>query len=683
MTVAAWLGAPPVRAEELLENGDFEAIGTWIGVSEPEVDTSIGQSGSSWRLAVPGGEAVTLKQTVSISAETASAAVYLRADIAITGSLKVTPLDAGAVPLQPFQTSADIGAGPTFVQLMRELDLPVNAAYATFAITINSAESGNVWVDTATLSVAGAPVPTPTPLSTSTPTPTKPVATATPTRTPTQPTQPTGNSSTPVTSTPTTTKTKTPTTVPSTARPSSSNGGGAVPNPGSNGPGGAVPSDTSGGLLLNGGFEFIDGTVPAGWLKNGGTMTSSGTGHSGAYGVSYLSQSNSTKWIYQVVPVTAGQWYEFSAWTLREAGDGEAFLRLSFYAAGDGSGSTFAQVDSTTTSSSAAWTMLTTGAVQAPVGAHSVRARLMIRPSGPFSAAFDDASLFVVEEPAATTTLTPPTIAATASPTRTSTPTTAATGTTSTPTPSGRAPGASQPVANFVSSNGTLRINEILYDGDGDPDQAYEWVEIYNAGTEPVSLAGWSIADANSSDELPDTDLAAGGYAVVVPSGFAGTIASAAIQIDDSRIGSGLNNGGDTVTLIDPTGAIFDEVVYGEGEAIANGAGETIGLAPDGHWRATLQPTPGEENVFPVGAEPTPDSVTSSPTVRAGAGTTPTATVDAVSRQPFVDAPVGGTRGTNPLVWVVLGATLGMGGLAAGTAGYQRVRKVREKRRGE
>ncbi len=675
MTIAAWPEAPHVRAEELLENGDFGAAGSWTGAPAAVVDTGVGQSGASWRIPINGATTVTLKQTASIEAATASASVYLRADVAITGTLRITMLDAGAVPLQAFETSSDIGAGPAFVQLSRELDVPVNAVYASFAISIDSSETGNAWVDSAALSVTGPPVPTPTPTSTPTPTATKPAATATPTRTPTSVS---GSGSTPTTSTPT--PTQTPTAVPSHTGPPPNTGGVALPNPGFYGPGTTIPTDTSGGLLVNGGFESTDGTAPAGWLKNGGTMSSTGASHSGTYGVSYLSQSNSTKWIYQVVPVSAGQWYEFSAWTMREAGDGEAFLRLSFYEAGDGSGSTFAQVDSTATSTAGTWTLLTTGAVQAPVGAHAVRARLMIRPSGPFSAAFDDASLFAVAAPVPTPTPTSPATVA-ASPTRAPQPTAVATKAPPKPTPGRNSPGPVQPLADFASGTATLRITEILYDGDGDPDQAYEWVEIYNAGSEAVSLAGWSIADANSSDHLPAAEIAAGGYAVITGSGFAGAIAVEALRVDDSRIGSGLNNSGDTVTLIDPAGGIADMVVYGDGDATANGAGETIGLAPDDDWRATLRPTPGEANVFPAAEGPTPGASHSSPTIDAATGIA-TSTPLAVSSQPLVEPQVD-RRGTNPLVWVVLGATLGMGGLAAGTAGYQQVRKTREKRRDE
>ncbi|MHC4317684.1 MAG: lamin tail domain-containing protein [Planctomycetota bacterium] len=102
--------------------------------------------------------------------------------------------------------------------------------------------------------------------------------------------------------------------------------------------------------------------------------------------------------------------------------------------------------------------------------------------------------------------------------------------------------------------------------GDGVRDSSDdEFVEIYNNTGGDLDLTGWEVADGYSvRHAFPGGTIVGGGCAVVVfgggtPTGvFGGTVVQTA-----STGALGLNNGGDTVTLIDGDGIIVAEVTYG------------------------------------------------------------------------------------------------------------------------
>jgi hypothetical protein len=137
---------------------------------------------------------------------------------------------------------------------------------------------------------------------------------------------------------------------------------------------------------------------PTFWHKFGGLIYSVTAPHTGSASGLLLSLSASTKWFYQVAQVEPGEWYEGRTWALVPSGEGRIFIRLSWYPTFDASGRAVSSADSPSTTSHD-WTSLTTGAIQAPAGARSVRFRLMFRPRGPAAALFDDASLRVAPGP--------------------------------------------------------------------------------------------------------------------------------------------------------------------------------------------------------------------------------------------------------------------------------------------
>ncbi len=144
--------------------------------------------------------------------------------------------------------------------------------------------------------------------------------------------------------------------------------------------------------LVNGGFEELrgDGT-PYGWHKQGGVMsTATDRRTEGARALRLSSSTTSTKWAYQTVAAEGGAYYEATVHAYAGPGSESAFLRLSWYASVDGSGSAISSTDSHETID-AAFRPLTTGPVQAPAGAQSAKLRLMLRPSSeePGTAYFD------------------------------------------------------------------------------------------------------------------------------------------------------------------------------------------------------------------------------------------------------------------------------------------------------
>ena len=113
-----------------------------------------------------------------------------------------------------------------------------------------------------------------------------------------------------------------------------------------------------------------------------------------------------------------------------------------------------------------------------------------------------------------------------------------------------------------------LFISEVLADppsgaaGDANRDgqrDGYEdeFIELYNADTNPISLAGWRLGDNTSSDAHfrfpPDAVIEPSSYVVLFgggnPSGF-----TVPVYTDDGRIGNGLTNGGEAIRLIDNNG---------------------------------------------------------------------------------------------------------------------------------
>lgn len=340
--------------------------------------------------------------------------------------------------------------------------------------------------------------------------------------------------------------------------------------------------------FVNGGFEDDAGGILAHWEKYGGELTgSSERVRTGARAARFTSNTGSLKWMYQTVGVNGESGYQFGAWVWLDDGSvSSAYLRISWYGSDDGSGEAMSTVDSTARLDApvAQWRHLTTGGVVAPGEARSARLRVMLAPRGEAPAVlFVDDATFGAAEVAAP----PPTQPAQAA---------HATG----PAPSdtrrqeGTGPRVVRAGALPAAPSGDARtvvINEVLYDpAQPGEDADNEWIELYNAGGDPVDLAGWSIADNRSVDKLPPFTLEPAAFVVIAArEAFLTNYPQfeADVIILDSRIGNQLGNNGDLVALIDPAGQIVDALSWGSDAAALS---PPVDDAPEGHSIERMAP---------------------------------------------------------------------------------------------
>jgi len=143
-------------------------------------------------------------------------------------------------------------------------------------------------------------------------------------------------------------------------------------------------------------------------------------------------------------------------------------------------------------------------------------------------------------------------------------------------------------------------VNEIDYDQPGG--DAAEYVELYNAGNQPVALAGLTLELFNGNDLMPyetfaladaGRSLAPQGFLVIAPAAV--QTPPAALRIVAERDENLIQNGPDGVRLVGGGGAVIDSVGYGrevvpgatEGDANAPSdsaevEGRSVGRCPDG-----------------------------------------------------------------------------------------------------
>jgi len=197
------------------------------------------------------------------------------------------------------------------------------------------------------------------------------------------------------------------------------------------------------------------------------------------------------------------------------------------------------------------------------------------------------------------------------------------------------------------SPYGSVLISEVMYHpGDDFPQPGGEWIELHNRGPEAVDLANWTLRTGQGSEELHGSIVGGGFLLVVASDQFAQHYpwCDNIFVVADGRIGGGLSDTGDEMSLVAPNGLIVDAMSYGECEAFCGGLealqGQTLQLArlEAGTCAYVADvPSPGQLFASPTA---TPASVptatttmvcTDTPTVAptATATPTPTATVPA------------------------------------------------------
>ncbi len=128
-------------------------------------------------------------------------------------------------------------------------------------------------------------------------------------------------------------------------------------------------------LLSNADFE--DGINN--WSKYGGDLqVTSSPVNNGSSAAKFISSTQSTKWIYQIIPVTGGLAYAFSGYVLKNDNNiASILLRVAWYSSSNGSGSELSHNDSTITltENNSSYQLLSTEAIIAPDAANSARVK--------------------------------------------------------------------------------------------------------------------------------------------------------------------------------------------------------------------------------------------------------------------------------------------------------------------
>jgi len=105
-------------------------------------------------------------------------------------------------------------------------------------------------------------------------------------------------------------------------------------------------------------------------------------------------------------------------------------------------------------------------------------------------------------------------------------------------------------------------INELYYnpaDAQG-IDEAYEFLELVNVGSNSVDLGGFQLSDGIAFTFPAGTTIAPGEYIVLTV--LASTYTGQGYQVFQWDAGSALSNGGERIALLDNVGNVIDEVTY-------------------------------------------------------------------------------------------------------------------------
>ncbi|MCC6235813.1 MAG: CotH kinase family protein [Verrucomicrobiales bacterium] len=150
--------------------------------------------------------------------------------------------------------------------------------------------------------------------------------------------------------------------------------------------------------------------------------------------------------------------------------------------------------------------------------------------------------------------------------------------------------------AALGSSPGAVVLNELMYHPPDDRDEL-QWIELHNASTNAVDLAGWSFQKGVTYTFPSPTRLAPGGFAVIASHREAflrhyGTSVPVVLGSFQGR----LSHSGETLELVDASGAVMDSFRYGDS---APWPVSPDGLSASLERIAILHPTTAPENWAP------------------------------------------------------------------------------------
>ncbi|HIL68666.1 MAG TPA: hypothetical protein EYG38_02295, partial [Verrucomicrobia bacterium] len=144
-------------------------------------------------------------------------------------------------------------------------------------------------------------------------------------------------------------------------------------------------------------------------------------------------------------------------------------------------------------------------------------------------------------------------------------------------------------MSSLIRLNEIMAFNNASVSNGGENQESFpDWVELYNAGNEAVSLEGWGLTDEGQPPKFtlgPNSVLEAGEYLVVWLDNRT--------ALEGIHSGFGLNKDGDQLFLLNPEGQVVDQSVFGN-QLEDLSIGRLPGL-PREAW-VLNQPTPGEAN---------------------------------------------------------------------------------------
>ncbi|MCD4654029.1 amidohydrolase family protein [bacterium] len=153
-------------------------------------------------------------------------------------------------------------------------------------------------------------------------------------------------------------------------------------------------------LLTNEGFEDWTGGTPDGWdVESSITLTQeSSTVHTGVYSLGLEATSNDNRGVFQIIPVTAGNTYEFQVY-FYASGSNSIGIYVNWL---DSGGGTISGEGTYYNVGSGAWELVTTDEITAPAGAVNARCRIRCYANTAFGGNADDAAFFDTSGPTPT-----------------------------------------------------------------------------------------------------------------------------------------------------------------------------------------------------------------------------------------------------------------------------------------
>lgn len=116
-----------------------------------------------------------------------------------------------------------------------------------------------------------------------------------------------------------------------------------------------------------------------------------------------------------------------------------------------------------------------------------------------------------------------------------------------------------------LAATGQVVINEFMFD-DGSTDDR-EFVELYNAGTDPVDIGNWVLGGYDTTTTNPSTTIPAG--STIQPGGFFVVGNTGVLNLSHTVSANFLENDNEVIVLRDSSAALVDAVAYETNKGVA------------------------------------------------------------------------------------------------------------------